>query len=298
MATKKKKPRIDKHILEGKLALKQIMQEGLANIANAMIKQIMGRARKSTPSQLINSIKNVDHTGVADYKDQIKTALSIIASDAIKQVRREIPKAKKVKLSEGTKDNELQLSEFDDLPPDIQQRILADAQTLIGTQLSDIDKVIFFQFTSSYDSTDSMDLLESDLENAAEDYIGGSAIEAGADIMAAQIINTARDAFFMTEDVTDQLDALQFVNGDPVTNICDKLDGVIFSADDPLAGRFTPPFHWNCKTYIIPILKGNLDSPDDIEELSSYANLESEMQFSEGSDKLILLLSQVRNHKH
>lgn len=294
MATRKKPP-IRKHMLAGKSALKTIMQENLSKIAGAMIQQIMARSRKLTPSQLLKAITNVDQPGTTEYKNQIKTALAIIASDAIEQARKEVPKAKKVKLSRG--EEFFNLSEFDDLPKKIQDRITTETQLLVGTQMGDLEKQIFFQFTGSYDSTDSMDLLEQDLEDAADDYIGGSAIDGGTGILSAEIINTARQAFFSDDDVNDEVDGLQFVNGDPVTTICQKLDGVIFASDDPLADRFQPPFHWNCKTYIIPILKGNVD-PEDIEPLSDYAGLESEMQFSETTSKVMKLMETLRYHSH
>lgn len=293
---KKKKAPIKQHITDGKLAIKEIMQENLAQIAASMISQIMAKAKKLPKSKRLDAIKNVDQPGVNDYKNSIKTALAIIATDAIDQIRKEIPKAKKVKLAQGN-GSQFHLSEFDDLPPDLQKRIQTESQLLVGTQLSDLEKVVFFQFTSSYDSTDSDDLLESDLEGAAEDYIGGASIDAGSGLLSAEVVNTARNAFYMDDEVNDQIDALQFVNGDPVTTICQKLDGVIFDANDPLADRFQPPFHWNCKTYIIPILKGNLDSEDDIEPLSDYANLESEMQFSEDQSKVLLLLSEMNSHQ-
>jgi hypothetical protein len=289
----KKKAPIRKHIIEGKQALKSVMQENLAVIADAMISQIMSRARRSTPSQLLNCIKNVDQPGVNNYKAALKTALAIIASDAIKQIRKEIPKAKHVKLAEGIHDKELMLSEFDDLPPDVQKRILTDTQNLVGTQLADLEKAIYFQFTASYDSTDSMDLLESDVQDSADDYITGSAIDAGAGIQSAELINTARSAVYSDDEVKAQVSALQFVNGDPVTDICQTLNGVIFDQDDPLADRFQPPFHWNCKTYIIPILE-EVD-PEDIEDLSSYANLEDDMQFGEDASKVVFLLNEMNN---
>lgn len=294
----KKKAPIRKHIIEGKQALKQIMQENLAAIADAMISQIMGRARKATPSQLLNCIKNVNQPGVNNYKAALKTALAIIASDAIKQIRKEIPKAKNVKLAEGLKYlaheyDSFELAEFDDLPPDVQKRILNDTNNLVGTQLADLEKAIYFQFTASYDSTDSMDLLESDIQDSADDYITGSAIDAGSGIESAELINTARSAFYSDDEVKAQVTALQFVNGDPVTDICQTLNGVTFDQDDPLADRFQPPFHWNCKTYIIPILD-EVD-PEDIEDLSTYANLENDMQFEEDESKAVFLLNEMNN---
>lgn len=291
----KKRPPIKNHMIESKKALKEIMQDQLAGIAGAVIKQVMGKAKRSTPSKMLNSIKNIDHYGVNEYKNQMRTALAIIATDALDQARKEVPKAKHVKLASG--DGRFHLAEFDDLPKEVQERIKAEIELLIGTQLSDVDKAVFYAFTSNYNSTDSMDLLQSDLESAAEDFVGGSAIDAGAQVLASTLINEARNAFFFDDEVKDQIDAAQFVNPSPVTEICDTLNGVIFSLDDPLADRFVAPFHWNCKTFIVPILKGKVD-PDDIEDLVKYSYLEAEMQFSESESRTVFLLSQMCGHRH
>lgn len=283
---RKKKPQIPKQITQAKQALKTIMQESLRMISSAMIKQIMSRSRRSTPSELLDAIKKVNQPGVMEYKSLLRTGLSVISSDAIKQVRKEIPKAKKVKLSD----------EFDQLPKKIQDKIASQTNLIVETQLNDLDKSIYFQFLSSYDSTDSQDVLQSDLEEAAEDYIEGASIDSGASIIAAEITNEARNAFYLDDEVKEQIEALQFVNGDPVTNICETLDGVIFDQDDPLADRFQPPFHWNCKTYVIAILVGNLGD-EEIESLTDYAGLESEIQFSESKSKVIKLLEEMNYPK-
>lgn len=273
------------------------MQENLSAIAGAMISQIMGRAKKLTPSKRLQAIKDVTIPGLNDYKSQLRTALAVIASESINQARKEVPKAKNIKLAEGIGYADFELDEFDGLPPRLQKKIMTESQLVIDDQTNSLEKAIYFQFAHSHDSTDSLDQIENDLADSVEEYVTGSSLEGGSGIMAADTINTARDEFFTDDDVKKQLDAVQIVNGDPVTNICETLNGVIFSLDDPLADRFTPPYHWKCKSYLVAILAGDLGDRE-IEDLSAYANLEDEMQFTEEVSRTVKFLTESNSHSH
>jgi NAD+--asparagine ADP-ribosyltransferase len=81
--------------------------------------------------------------------------------------------------------------------------------------------------------------------------------------------------------VKEEIDAFEFVNGDPVSEVCQDLAGTVFDKDDPDLFRYTPPLHWNCKSYIRPILKGNLGNKT-IEKLKpSSKKIEETIQFTE-----------------
>src|SRR2546423_13981306 len=118
---KKKKVRIDKHMVEAAKALADVMRDDLTLMANAMIKQIMGKSRRLTDSKKLTALKGVQLSGISDYKSLVKTGLAVIATDAIDQVRKEIPKAKNVKLSEN--EGSVKFAEFDQRPPDLQREI-------------------------------------------------------------------------------------------------------------------------------------------------------------------------------
>jgi hypothetical protein len=275
-----KKNNVKAQIKLGKDALKQIMQQNLADLADSIISTVCGRLKRLTPAQRLDAIKDVPTPGAVAYKSLLQTALSVISYDAIQAARKEVPKAKSIRLAES--DDGMQLGEFENLPPEIQRKIIAESQLLVGTQIADLEKAIYFQFTSSHDSTDSIETVKQDLEDAADDYVRGSGIEAGAGVLSAKYINTARSAFFYDDKVLDEIDAFEFVNGDPVTDICADLAGTIFAKDDANADRYQPPLHWNCKSFIRPILKGNLPATDEIEDLKpSTKKLEDSIQFSE-----------------
>lgn len=271
-----KRAPIKKQIREARQGLRELMQEHLAIIAQNLVNQIMSRARRLPPAQALDAIKGLDHVGIADYRDALTTALAVVATDALEQVRREVPKAKNVKLSE-----------FDDLPADVKRKIKAQIQLLLGTadadgtQISDLKKSILFQYTSSHDSTDSLDLIQEDLESAATDFIDGQSVAGSSSYLASKVVNDSRKSFLLDPEVTEQLAALQYMNEDPVTAICNDLADTVFSPTDPGADRYWPPLHWGCDGWVMPVLPGNLGGKEVTSLKPSKASLEDEIQFSE-----------------
>ncbi len=272
--------KVKAHIKDARLALRDLMQEQLAIISADLNRQIMAAYRKLPPSQQINAYKGLTLTGIGNYKALLKTALSVIALEAINMARKEVPKAKNTKLAESL--DSITLAEFDRLPPDVQKKVQSRSQLIVDTQSADLEKATYFQFTSSVDSTDSESTLAGDLNDSSEDYITGASIETGATTIAAQVVNEARSAFFFTDDVLEEIDAFQFLNGDPVSPICQDLDGTIFPKDDPDSDRYMPPLHFNCKSYIVPILSGNLGRREITSLKPSQASLEKYIQLAEG----------------
>lgn len=293
-----KKPNVRRDIKDAKEALKQVYLEGLTQLSAGVIEQVMRKAKSLPASSKMNATKGIKWPGENAYRQAVKAALASVAAQALNQARKEVPKAKNVKLCESL--NSIKLSDFDRLPPKIRNRIQQQSQLIVDTQMQDLEKAVFFQFGHSYDSTEDDALIEKDLRGSAEDYLGGASIEAGSGLAAAQMINEARSAFFMDSEVQDELDAFQFTNGDPVSEICQDLAGTIFAKDDPEAFRYWPPLHWNCKSYILPILSGDLGDRS-IEDLKpSSSDLEDQVQFSEkarcgcGADHSPKLLTEMR----
>lgn len=274
----RKKPNIKADIKEATDELKALMQSNLAAIADVMISAIVSRVARATDSTKLDAIVDVPHTGVAEYKTKLLDAMAVITADALAKARREVPKAKKIQLA--GEDESIQLGEFENLPASIRKKVLKQSQLILDTQMADLDKTVFFQFSSSVDSTDSLSLLKKDLEDAADDYVRGASVNSAASASAAGLVNNARNAFFLDDDVQEQLDGFEFTNGDPVSPICQDLAGTVFSADDPNLNRYWPPLHWNCKSYILPILKGNLGNRE-IEKLKPTATAEKSIQFGE-----------------
>lgn len=278
---KKQKPKISKDIRSAGQGLAEIMRDKLNIIGADLIKQVMIKARRLTPSQKLQAIAGLTPRGVNDYKAALKGALAIISLDALDQARKEVPKKKNVRLCEH--DTSIHLDEFDRLPPTLQKKIKMQTDLLVGKQIGDLQKVVEFAYQTAEEETDSDDQVESDLNESAIGWIDGTAMDAGAELNAAKTINNARQAFFFDDSVSEGIEAFEFVNGDPVTEICQDLAGTIFSKDDAGSGSFWPPLHWNCKSYVVPILTGNLGNRD-IEKLQpSTKELEDQIQFHESS---------------
>lgn len=265
-----KKSRARAQIIEASSTLKQVMQDGLAVTSAGIIDQVMRNYRNSTDSQRFNATKGITVTAANEYKASVLDAFSVIAADAITQARKEVPSKKNVRLAD-----EIKLSDFDSLPAGLRNKILALAQQLTGKQLADLQSYIFFQYQNSIDSTDDEGILEADLEAAAQDYIESSGLSAGASTMASRLVNDSRDYFFSDDQVAPEIVAYQFVNGDPVTEICQELAGTVFPSDQPDWERYQPPLHWNCKSVIIPVIGTKLDDylsrsgQDGLEDIGS-----------------------------
>jgi len=274
----KQKPRA--HIRESAAILKEVFQRELAPMADAMIGQIMARAKRKKD---LTAIKEITWPGEAGYKRKVLEALAMVAADAIKQARSEVPKAKKVKLAEAIEAIKLdgQTTIFEQLPKELRDKLNKQAQLLVGTQLSDLEKTIFYQYADSYDTTGDLDLLKDDLAGAGMEYLDGQAVNAGSNLLAAKVVNEARSAFFFDSEVLEEIDAFEFTNGDPVTEICQDLAGTVFAKDDPEMFRYTPPLHWNCKSYIEPILSGDLNGREVSKLRPSSPELEDQIQFCE-----------------
>lgn len=270
-------------IKESASILKEIMLLELASIGDAMISQVIGRARGLNPSEKLKAIQEISWPGEMEYRRKILAALAEIAAESINGARKEIPKAKAVKLVEKLESIELAANpnSIDGLPRALQDKLRKAADLLVGTQLDDLNKAVFFQYQESFDTTDSMELLEDDLNGAAMEYIEGSAITAGSMRVAAKMVNDARNAFFFEPEVLEEVDAFEFVNGDPVTDVCNDLNGTVFSKDDPNFFRYTPPLHWNCKSYIVPVLKGKLGNKEITALKPSTKKIEETIQFHE-----------------
>lgn len=234
--------------------IQEVMEENLVQISEKIISQLMSKYKASTEANKLTVIKDIGEPGIAEYKKALLEILAQSASKAIKNARAEVPKARDVKFTE--KLESIKLAEFEKLPPEVQRMLKARSELLVGTQLADLKKNIFFAYQASVLSTDSDAQIEFDLNQSSEKYLTGPAVVTGAGNIASQVINDSRNAFFFDDEVSEEIESFTFVNGDPVSPICQDLAGTVFAKDDPNADRYWPPLHHNCKSYIVPNLKG------------------------------------------
>jgi phage gp29-like protein len=251
--------------------LKEVMRAGLAKMGKQLVQRLVRAWGDLSPDTRVTVAKSVSITGQAEYKQVLKDAMLRIAAAGVESARRDVPRAKDVKFSEAPG---ICLKEYDWLPPKLLRRIDTQAELLAGAQAGDLEMAMLFQYTSSAPSTDSQRTIEDDLNQALDDALSGPSISTGAGTTAAAVTNIARSAFFMEPEVLDQIEAFQFVNYDPISPICEDLAGRIFAKDDPGLDRYTPPLHHNCKSIMLPILKGNLGNREIEKLVPSRASLE------------------------
>ncbi len=263
-----KKINARQQIKQGEELLLELMQQGLTTVSANMISSIMKGYRASTPSTRDAVVKNISTKGQNEYKSSILDAMASLSLDGIDQARTEVPAAKKVKLDD-----------IDKLPNSLKKKLKARADSLVGKQVSDIEAELRFAYLTNSEIMSEEELAYF-LTQSASAWVDGTSVRAGASITSATIISEAREAFFFEPDVLEELDAFIFVNGDPVTEVCQDLAGTVFDKNDPDLFRYTPPLHWNCKSSISPILKGDLGNRT-IEKLQpSTKEIEDTIQFA------------------
>lgn len=258
--------------------LKILMQEHLTRIYGNLKFDILKNFNAATDANKISATNGVVARGVPEYKKALKEFLGDVGTQAMADARKEVPKSKNVKLS------------FDDMPTVVQKALAARANIVADTQTADLEKITFFQFNTTVSSgTTNPDTVAFDMDEATTKVIAGStgtgmSVDAAAGDAIGMAVNVARNAFFFDSDVLDEIAAFEFVNEDPVSEICQDLNGTIFAPDDPGVERYAPPLHHNCKSRIVPILKGK-DKVDTELLRPSKASLEKFITLTEKAAK-------------
>ena len=251
-----------------KADLKDTMIEQLTLIRDDLKNQIARQFKSATPAARKAIAMNIQpRTG--NYKKVLQESLAQIATQALANAKKQTPKAaKSVQLSEyNLKLDDPTGGYFDALPDNI-KRIVKNAAGLIAdTQSNDLDKVVSFQYASSEASSDDLDSILNDIDNASDPTLEGStekgmSIDAAAGNAVSQTVNQAANEWFFEPEVLDTLESFTFTNDDPQSAICQELVGTTWAVGDPDLDRYSPPLHHNCKSRLEPNEKGGDDNPD------------------------------------
>lgn len=253
LADKKYVERFDAH----KEKLKEIMQDNLQTMY-AALKDILRRKYNSLPKgSRILTAKGVDMPGVNAYKAALREHLAMVSERAVDWARSRVPGAKNV-----------QLAEYPKLPAKLKKIVDAQSTLVAETQAADVEKMVFFKFTSEAATTDDVDhilnAVDEDVLPTLEDGSTGSgmSIDAAAGNTVAQVTQQSAMEFFHDDEVEDQIESYTFTNEDPVSDICQALADTTFAPDDSDLLRYSPPLHHNCKSRLVPNLKGDSDNPE------------------------------------
>ncbi len=264
--TQKQQAKVRKQLGTSAEVVTEGMQKELDKRAQELITNTINRMRKTTPSKWREVIRTSQGMAAsAEYRRQLKKALTETAGRAVSQARNEVPGGRNIKFAEGISSRmSYQLAEdnFKNLPKKTQEVILTDVKFVPDQQFTSIGNAILLTANNAVDTTEDLAVIEKRMNEERQRRIEGQgetgvngAIVAAASNTTAKVYNTARLEFFQDDDVLEKIEAFQFMNSDPKSPICKDLKGRIFPKNDPESARFLPPLHHNCKSYIVPIFK-------------------------------------------
>lgn len=174
----------------------------------------------------------------------------------------------------------------DYISPSQKKNILAKVDVFSETQQNDILKSVDLQYQSSLIYADN-DELEQDMFEAADKAISGPMTMAGPDVQASQTVNDGlmEAAEKYAEETGDEIISWTFVAVEdtvpPQTNLCNELDGATFAASDPDAFKYTPPLHFNCRSFMQVNTTRTKNNPPITGLPKLTVKAQNQLQFSE-----------------
>lgn len=254
LADKKYVAKFDGH----KSALKAVMQTQLRDMYAGLKDKLRTRYNGLSGSDKILAAKGLSTPGLQAYKSVLRESLSSVAADSLAQARRLVPSKKGVKLAEGA---------YPGLPSYLRNLVNIQANLIAETQASDIEKQVFFQFTTSATKSDDINAILHDVDTTVNASIDGStgegmSVDAAAGDGVAHVTQQAAMSFFMDPEVSADIESMTFTNEDPVSECCQELAGTTFAMTDPDLARYQPPLHHNCKSRYVPNLKDDNGNPE------------------------------------
>lgn len=168
---------------------------------------------------------------------------------------------------------------------DQRQANSAKAEVFSETQKNDIIKAMDLQYQSSLSYADD-DQLEQDMDDAAMKAINGPMTVAGPDVQASQIVNETLDqaAKRFSEETGIDIISHTFVavDDDATTELCSELDGSTFDPEDPDFKKYTPPLHFNCRSFMQVNTSETRDNPEITGAPKLSKKAQSQLVLSEG----------------
>lgn len=246
--------------------VKDLMQVELEAMLEDLKNQISRLYKGSTDSSKPTIALKLDPKTLK-YKQALQEALAEISNKSLIEAKKETPKAKSVKLSESIQLAAPKGGYFDALPPSVKRLVKTQATLIADTQAADLNKIVSLQYSSSQSSTDDLDLILLDIDDAAKKTIEGStvkgmSVDAAAGNAVSNAVSQARLEWFFAPEVLDTIESFTFVNEDPISEVCQELNGTTWAVNDPDLDRYSPPLHHNCKSRLVPNEKGAEKNPE------------------------------------
>ena len=242
--------------------VRELMQAELRVMADRMKKDLRTAHNAATGSNKVKAALQVQPVGVAKYAGLLSELFAEKAYEAQQLARKEVPAKKNVQLAEPPRGGF-----YKALSPQVKKLVDAQAQLVANTQASDLEKMVSFQFTSSATSTDDIEAILHDVEQKVGPTLEGGtkqgmSIDVAAADALAHVVQQARSDFFFDPSVIEEIESFTFENEDPISDICQELEGTTLAAGDPDLQRYWTPLHHNCKSRWVPNLKDVKGNPE------------------------------------
>lgn len=236
-------------------SLSDVMKSNMRLMGNKLISDLVEAWERLPAGSKPAAIKKVQASGLVQYKSLLRNSMLNLATRALNQVKAENPKIDAgkfvAKFSDpaGINGKPPKKKDVMKLPKRVREAVDAQAGLIVDTQAADLEKAIFFQFGQIEPLVDSAALIEQELNKRMDGVL--TATETAAQIAGAKTVNETRHFFFFDEDVFEQFESVTFYNEDPVTEICQWMNGRVFDKNDADSWQYEPPLHYNCKSLLV-----------------------------------------------
>lgn len=249
---------------KNKVIVQDLMGTGLSDIYAAIKAKLAREYAKAAPAQKNSVFTKLDNASlVSGYAASLEDELARIAYEAQSKARSSLPRTK---LAEES----MQFAAprggfFDALSPKVKRLVKSQAALVADTQVADLEKVTYFQFASSAAASEDIDAILADIDEKVSPTLKevkvGNISTAAGDVVA-QVANQARIDVYFEPEAFESIESFTFVNEDPVSEICQSLEGTTLAPGDADFMRYQTPLHHNCKSHWAPNFKGAKDSPE------------------------------------
>lgn len=257
--------KIKEQLDQSSFDLAQAMRDSLKSSVQSYVDSIVKQMKKVPRDQWRKVIRDQgDMPGLNAYVVKVQQALTETAGRAIAQARNEIPGGRKIEFCEGVR-SRIKLADAKELwaslPKAVRELLMTDPWFTGELQYERLKAATLLTISGAVDeTTDPEKIRKTVLDNTDKMLVGAEADGIGSELMTAatnltsKTYNQSRYEFFNTDDAKEQIVAFRFENPDPVTPLCNDLNGKEFPVNDPESDKWLPPLHHNCKSFIVPIL--------------------------------------------
>ena len=275
----------------------EIMQSNLKFIGEKLIADITKNYKKLSESNKLNAVDNLKIGGVVAFKKQLRGVLNVSATKSLDMVENETgihdvklkDDIEVLELLEKYPSKTIKFAGDDKLPKHSKKLVQLQSSTLAEKMATDLQDIVTFAYIQNEQKTNDIAVLQEEMNAAAKKYQEGSTVNTASITSTSTIVNQTRNEFFFAPEVIEQIYAFRFNNSAPKAAICKTLTGQVFATDDTKFFQYSPPLHFNCKSYLSAIMQTAKSKPE-IEKLPELGTAEQKSKtLSESIDNLVNL---------